>query len=451
LRVAGRPREALELVDVARGLVAVQGREREHALAAWYAAGPLVSLGRSEEARQCLEVALTTLGKTPTLDPGRIQLLTILGHVLITLRDYPRAETSLLEACAGAEALGLHEELGSALDSRATIYAFGGRPQESVALYRLALEVAERHGHRQTAARVSGNLAMTLCLWSLPGAREQCERHLASVRRLGHAFNEAVATHNAMDEDLLEGWWDAAERLGDEARERVPAPLTDGLVGYQLVRLHALRGDSDRAEASLVLLDGFQAVDDPWNEVMRETGSLFAQAARGDAAQVLRHGLELADTAAEKLGVGTETPNLQAWPELLSAALTLGDLEATRQVLDLLATRPPGHLTPGLRAHLARGRALVAGAGGDHDSVEASLRDAIERFRQIKWAYWQAVTELDLAAWMVDQDRPDEAVSPLEDAISVLEPLRAMPALNRAVALHEALAVVGPSAGQRAG
>ena len=41
VRVAGRSQEALELVEAARGLLAAQGREREHALAAWYAAGPL--------------------------------------------------------------------------------------------------------------------------------------------------------------------------------------------------------------------------------------------------------------------------------------------------------------------------------------------------------------------------------------------------------------------------
>ena len=57
------------------------------------------------------------------------------------------------------------------------------------------------------------------------------------MRRLGHAFNEAVATHNAMDEHLLEGWWDDVERLADEARERVPDATTDALVGYHLVRL----------------------------------------------------------------------------------------------------------------------------------------------------------------------------------------------------------------------
>jgi class 3 adenylate cyclase/predicted ATPase len=444
-RTAGFSEEALDLAEAAAELFGTQGRARERALMADPARGALLALGRVEEARRRMEDAIETLGElagaSAALDPDRVDLLAQLGQVLVVLHDYARAEPLLIEACAAAEALEANKTLANACITRASIYTFGGRPQEAVAMLRLAAELADRHDLRQAGARAFGDLGTTSIMHSLPGAREHAERDLANVRRLGHAFNEAVSTHNLVEAYVDEGLWDEAERVAAETRERVPSAYTDAYVGYPLVRMYAMQGDTARLLANLEpVAASFADSEDPWTQMQGETVALIARSAEGDDAGVVRRGLELAAIAAEKLGEDSETPNLQAWSHLLDAALSLGDLDAATRVVDIVSARPPGHVTPSLRAQLVRGQALLASASGEYEAVEPGLRDAIERFEKINWVYWHAATEVDLAAWLVDQGRAEEAAGLLEHAISVLEPLRAVPALTRARAVSERLA-----------
>jgi hypothetical protein len=129
-----------------------------------------------------------------------------------------------------------------------------------------------------------------------------------------------------------------------------------------------------------------------------------------------------------------------AWPDALDAALALGRLDEGAALVSLLAEQPPGHIPPYLAAQLARGRALVAAADGGHDAVEADLGSAIAGFRELRYPYWLAVTNTDLANWLIGQDRQSEAAPLLDDAIGSLTSLAAAPALARAETLRAMLA-----------
>ena len=132
-----------------------------------------------------------------------------------------------------------------------------------------------------------------------------------------------------------------------------------------------------------------------------------------------------------------------AWPDTLDAALELGRLDAARELLALLSEQPPGHVPPYLRAHLARGRALVAAAEGTHEHVELDLTSAIDEFGSLGslgYPYWLARVQTDLAAWLIGQDRSSYAAPLLGQATTVLESLGAAPALARAQALRLAQA-----------
>jgi hypothetical protein len=74
----------------------------------------------------------------------------------------------------------------------------------------------------------------------------------------------------------------------------------------------------------------------------------------------------------------------------------------------------------------------LAAAEGRHETVEQGLNDAVEKFEALGYPYWLAVTQTDLAAWLIGAGRSDEAAPLLEHAITTLMALRAAPALARA-------------------
>ena len=144
-------------------------------------------------------------------------------------------------------------------------------------------------------------------------------------------------------------------------------------------------------------------------------------------------------TAIDTLSPATDAVR-DSWPQILDAALTLGRHDDAHRVLELLASRPPGHIPPYLRAQLARGRALLNAAENNHDTVNDDLRVAIDSFEKLGYPYWLAVTQTDLAAWLIDQGRGEEAPPLLEHAIDTLTALRAAPALERAEQLAAGVA-----------
>jgi hypothetical protein len=120
------------------------------------------------------------------------------------------------------------------------------------------------------------------------------------------------------------------------------------------------------------------------------------------------------------------------FPCALDAALALGRTVEAAELLSLLADRPPGHVPPFLRAQLARGDGLLAAADGDRATAAAQIGLAADRLESLAYPYWLAQARTDLAGVLLDDGRPDEARSLLEDTTEVLGRLRAIPALGRA-------------------
>jgi len=161
---------------------------------------------------------------------------------------------------------------------------------------------------------------------------------------------------------------------------------------------------------------------------------VLVRATEGQPEQALAHGLPTLQTAIDTQGPAVEAVR-DCWPHVLQAALALARHQDAHRIVSLLADRPPGHVPPYLRAHLARGRALLNAAEGRPDTVQADLQTAIDAFAKLAYPYWHAVTQTDLAAWHTDHHQPDQAGPLLEQAIAILTPLRAAPALTRAHAL----------------
>jgi tetratricopeptide (TPR) repeat protein len=198
----------------------------------------------------------------------------------------------------------------------------------------------------------------------------------------------------------------------------------------RLVELGTARGDLAAARRAL---DGLA----PWKDSEDQELSDAHVLARGLVAQA-EGDAEAAQGALERLAregainYGNGENFRSAWPAAMDATLELGRLDTADDLLDLLEQIPPGIIAPYLRAQLSRGRARVAVARGQHDAAERHFQAAVATFGLLGYPYWLAVAEVDFAQWLGGQGRPAEAGELLEQAIAVLAPLRAEPALRRA-------------------
>ena len=133
------------------------------------------------------------------------------------------------------------------------------------------------------------------------------------------------------------------------------------------------------------------------------------------------------------------------FPCAIEAAVALGRDGEAAELLALLASRPPGHVPPFLRAQLARGEGLLAAAEADNATAEARLVAARDELSALGYPYWLARVQADLASLLIDDHRAAEARVLLDDAIAVLKDLRAVPALERAEDLLAGLPIAAPS------
>lgn len=431
---AGRLEEAIGLLDRAADTYLSAGREREAALVAYPAGRALHRLGRPGEAAERVTAALDTLRALDADDADIGRLNAILSAALVFTGDHERAAAAVKAALVAAEAYELPDVLAHALGTKATLYLFTNRPQEAAALFAAAVNIAERHELGDHLARAVGSFGMLCKLRDLPDAREHTQAGLAIYRRRGDRHNETLSASNLISIDLLAGRWDELDALAHELLDHdSPRPGAEHL-HYAMVAVHALRGEPQSAAASLEQLAAWKDTDDIELRTSYEACVAIVRAAEGNPDQALAHGLPALQTAIDTLGAAVDAVR-DCWPHTLHAALTLARHDDAHQLLGLLADRPPGHVPPYLRAHLARGRALLNAAENRHDTVQADLQTAIDAFAKLGYPYWHAVAQTDLAAWHTEYHQADQAGPLLEQAIATLTPLRAAPALTRAHAL----------------
>jgi hypothetical protein len=367
---------------------------------------------------------------TERRDPDVGALNAILGTTLAFVGDFERAAPVLETALVIAEALELPEILSDALIYRAQLYSLTGRPAQARLLYAGAIEIAERHQLNESlrsALNSSGDLAMR---FDLPEAAARLQSALEVARRRGGRYAESASSGNLMAVHLFTGRWDEVHRLGTELlHDNENRPGAED-VHHRLAMLHALRGDTDLARASLKRLSAWADSDNLEERNLYRATHVIVLAGEGDHAPALRHAQQL---IAETLSnAGADESVRLAWPDALQAALALGRHDDARALIALLADRPPGHIAPYLRAQLARGHALLAIAEDRHDTVEAQFATAIDGLRTLDYPYWLAVTQTDLAAWLVTRGRGDEATAPVGEASAAFQSLGAAPALSRA-------------------
>ncbi len=437
---AGRSEAALELLSAAIATYT----EHDDLERAARLAGPLGQalgrLGRAEESVERTRAALEVLaGAPPDVDIG--QLHWVLGRSLSLLGRYEDGILAMERALSIAEALRLPELLAQGLNGKATMYVNTARVEEARLLLSGAADIARQHGRSVALGRAEGNLGNVAMEWDLPDAAERLEIALQVSLRTGDRYGAEIATGNLMLVHLFRGRWEEATRLANEALAASDHPDNVGDIHQRLVLLGVLRGQLAEAQASLAGLGTWEHSDEREAFALYGSALLNLQAAEGDQAGALEQGTRVVRWTIENLAASNESMRT-AWPPTFQAALALGRLDAAHELLTLLAERPPGHIPPYLNAQLVRGRALLAAAEGRHDEVEAPLTQAMAKMREFEYPYWLAVTQTDLAEWLIGQARAGEAEPLLAEATEILTSLGAAPALARAEALRGAPAPV---------
>ena len=170
------------------------------------------------------------------------------------------------------------------------------------------------------------------------------------------------------------------------------------------------------------------------SENLQEKGTVhiveaFTAAARGrpDAAlDDARSALAVADA------VGISHDFLRwGWPLAARSAHELNDSSATRELLAMLESYPPGHVAPVQQAERELVRARMAGVEVGQ-GADAAFAAAISSLRELSTPFHLAHGLLDQAQYLVSRGEADEAAAAVKEAREIAARLRCGPLLDRA-------------------
>jgi class 3 adenylate cyclase/tetratricopeptide (TPR) repeat protein len=378
------------LADMAAKVFAECGDLRGEARAQVQAGVALSYLGRISEARELLTPAAEALRPAADLD------------TIVALR-----ELAVLEIFDGAalgeqlseEALVLAQELdvpdrvlGDLFQARATAYLFGNQRSRAIAMYRHAIELAERCGDTETVTRTLTNMGDAYVAIDPAESVRWATRALDMCSRMGDAAGAAIATANIAQASVLAGGWAQAAATMDAAYERFGS-ISDDL-GASMALLAAARGDVEAARAHADL-PAFRQSEDPQDRSVPRLLDAFIALAEGRFGAALDAARDVTLNMAP-LGMGSFT--MLSWPLAVRAAFASDDLEAVASLVRLLDGHPVGHVPPLLRAERDLARARLDAARGDADAGER-MAAAVERIRGTRCTYNLAHAQLDLAAF----------------------------------------------------
>jgi class 3 adenylate cyclase len=425
---AGSPTDARARFERAITLYTAAGDMGASARASAALAEADVLEGSLEEAAARLEEAVRALDERE--DGAELaQALAGLGRVQV-LSGHPDEAAAAIERALGlAERLGLPEVFVEGLNTRALVLRFGARTAESRILLEAAVSRAHDEQLYRSELRARNNLMALLQsadrITDMPGLGE---RAVALARRRGDRGWEARIHASLIVVYYMLGRWD--EALAIEAQW--DAPTTDDMLRAELLNaapIRCERGELERADAIVAGAETLRRHDNPemranfgWLEARR----LRAHARPGEALVVAEQTLETLDVR------NVVDPYMKVLRiEACEAAIDFGDLEATERLLAVPESLARGETTPMLEGQTWRLRARLQAARGDDDRVHERFSAAAARFQEFGFVFYEAVTLLEHAEWLLGQARTEDAAPLFDDARATFQRLRATPWLAR--------------------
>jgi tetratricopeptide (TPR) repeat protein len=352
--------------------------------------------------------------------------------------DLDEAFTMIEQALRIAEDLWLPDVLSDALNTKSLVLGTWGRNEETIALLRRSLELAQEHDIPRAIVRSATNLSYEM------DGRDRIEEAAAymrigieTCRRLGFLSEEWFLRQHVAGNALRQGRWD--ELL--EMTRSLPDPKEEPavLVGADAFATCAAvvcieRGEPDEA---LQLIDRWIDLggntDDTQRRLIVESVKAIRARAQGDGPEWLR-AARSAFEAYHDEGISHGWVKW-AFEESMTAALAQDDLSTAEDLLREVASMPPGRPAPKTRADLQRYTALIAIARGETAGVDTNLKAAIGLYREFGLPFETAGAELELAEWLVGANRAPEASDLLDDARAIFTTLGAKPWLDRVAAI----------------
>ncbi len=384
--------------------------------------------GHPTEAAQRMERALAELSDVDP-DADIATATAQLGRFLVFAGQPERAAPYLDDALSIAERLDLVETIVHVLNSKGVLALRGDRLQEARILIEGALDLAVQHDLHAVALRSLNNLSVTMdSLSDFSGGLEYARRGADIARRVGDRSWETAFVAGQIGNLVLLGRWDEAlehlrdiEELGGGVRysgaNRLPAMAITVARG----ELEAARAELEATRASL------ETYEDPQVSsafAVEEAYLLVAEGKPHEALRVIDRALAMRDA----LGA-TFITSVIAISTAMRAAHAAGDTERLRELLAFVDALPAGQARPYLRAHGARFRALVA---SDPADAEREFSLAEDLFRHVGALPDLGETLVEHAEALLAGGDRDPGHERLDEAIGILEQLRAKPWLKRA-------------------
>jgi class 3 adenylate cyclase/tetratricopeptide (TPR) repeat protein len=423
---------AVEHANQARDYYLDRGRARAAARARATAGEALRRSGRQGEARDQLTAALDVLRADP--DTDTVHALDSLAAVE-AFAGTPEAGRLTAEALSLGQALGVDgSTLADLFQTRGIYLAISDRYPEAVAYFRESVRLATKDGDNSRLGRALLNLAEALVSTDPTAAAEAARGAAGHLRRTGAAGYLAVAITNLAMALLALGDWDAAEQELSQAADADGMAGIDLLPAYQGL-LAALRGDAATAQGMLAAVADLRASEDAQDRSLISTVAAFTAIACRQQQDALEHA-RAALTHTDTLGISHEGVRW-AWPLAARTAHELRDTATIHDLLDMLDTRPPGHLLPMIKAErdLARARLAAGDAGDAGPAAAASFAAAISRLRELSTPYHLAHGLLDHAGFLARTGDGEAAAKAVAEAAGIARKLRCQPLLDRAAGL----------------
>jgi ATP/maltotriose-dependent transcriptional regulator MalT len=218
----------------------------------------------------------------------------------------------------------------------------------------------------------------------------------------------------------LRGQWDDAARDAEGACELLISRPAAGAAFYRRGEIHRLRGEFTKAEEAYTRAHERGRKPQPGLSLLRLAEGQI-DAAAGSIRSMLR------DTQ-------TETHRARVLPAAVEILLAADDVAAARAASDELSAIALTYNAPMLAAASGHASGAVLLAEGDIEGASASLRQAIEIWRELEMPYEEAQTCLLLAAVSEKRGDHDGRRLEIETARRLFTQLGAEPCLARIAA-----------------
>jgi hypothetical protein len=149
--------------------------------------------------------------------------------------------------------------------------------------------------------------------------------------------------------------------------------------------------------------------------IMRADLAIFRARADGDPAAAAR--IAAGSLQHVLAANGIDEDFALVWPPLAESAIAAGDVQLAERMLAPVESAAPGLVSAAVSASYHRLRGLTAALRGDEpEAVESALRAGIDALADFGAVGLRAQAEEELARWLAEQDRVDEAEPLVEHA-----------------------------------